>query len=260
MFDAKKVRAFQLGLLILAAIITSGALWAKDGDSAKQILPRSSFCQEEVEKAQKANWPPSKLAPKLIDLGDAYRREGATSEAIQEYERALLMLKNNKELTNPRAMSCQLALADLYEDRGRYDKSALVYSQALENAGSSEAYRAEILPQLADVMVKQEKLQQAEQVFKKALACCEGYYRPSDPHIANVLQHYAELLRKLNRPAEADKLSLRAKALLTRQQSALSPANTTPANELAKSETKGGKHSASKSRHRRRSRRHRSGS
>jgi tetratricopeptide (TPR) repeat protein len=185
--------------------------------AAKQPLARSSACLDAVEKAQLAHLPDLQLAPKLFDLADAYRREGATVEAIPVYEHALAICKKAHQSTSVRSLDGQLALADLYDDCGRYDKSAQTYSDALANAGQSELYQAEILPKLAAVTAKQGKLAQADALYKRAVSITEKHYGANDANVAEVLQEYAELLRKESKQAEANKVSVRARTIIEKK-------------------------------------------
>ncbi len=184
---------------------------------ANRILPRSSACQEEVEKAESSKLPPLQLAPKLIDLGDAYRREGATMEAIPVYERALEIYKKAGQIGCARSMDCQLALGDLYEDSGRFDKSAKVYGDSAALKEATDAYRVPLLHKLAAVLVKGGKQSQAIAVYKRALTACEKYYGVNHPAVAALLLEYSAVLQKENQPAEAKKLSDRARTILSKK-------------------------------------------
>ena len=59
----------------------------------------------------------------------------------------------------------------------------------------------------------QGKHAQAELLFRRAIAIDEKALGPEHPHVAIGLENYADLLRKMNRDAEAEKLEARAQAI-----------------------------------------------
>jgi tetratricopeptide (TPR) repeat protein len=213
----RSIQALLLSLLLVAAPAFAKRPAAEGTLVADRILPRSSVCQDEVEKAESSKLPQLQLAPKLINLGDAYRREGATMEAIPVYERALEIFKKAGQIGCVRALDCQIALGDLYEDSGRFDKSAKVYGDAAALKETTDVYRVPLLHKLAAVLVKGGKQPQAIAVYKRALAACEKYYGVNHQAVADILLEYADVLRKSNQSAEAKKLDDRARAILSKK-------------------------------------------
>ena len=66
---------------------------------------------------------------------------------------------------------------------------------------------------LARLYHAQGKYDQAEPLYKRALAIREKALRPDHPDVAAVLENYAALLKATNRPAEADKLQQRGDSI-----------------------------------------------
>jgi tetratricopeptide (TPR) repeat protein len=66
------------------------------------------------------------------------------------------------------------------------------------------------LNNLAALYRAQGKYDQAEPLYKRALAILEKALGPEHPDVATVLGNYAALLEKTNRQAEAEKLRQRA--------------------------------------------------
>ena len=59
----------------------------------------------------------------------------------------------------------------------------------------------------------QDNYAEAEPLYRRALAILEKALGPEHPNVAQVLENYAELLRKTNRKTEAAKMEARAKAI-----------------------------------------------
>ena len=72
---------------------------------------------------------------------------------------------------------------------------------------------ATVLNNLAELYREQGDYAKAEPLYKKALAIREKALGPTHPTLAQGLENYAGLLRKLNRIPEAEKLETRAKAI-----------------------------------------------
>jgi len=66
------------------------------------------------------------------------------------------------------------------------------------------------LDDLAAVYTAEARYAEAEPLERKALEIFEHTLQSDHPYVADALQHYAALLRKMNRQAEADTLEARA--------------------------------------------------
>ena len=66
------------------------------------------------------------------------------------------------------------------------------------------------LDDLAAVYTAEGRYPEAEPLERSALEIFEHTLRPDHPYVAAALQHYATLLRKMHRQAEADTLEARA--------------------------------------------------
>ena len=58
---------------------------------------------------------------------------------------------------------------------------------------------------------------EAEPLYKRSLAIWEKNLGPEHPKVATSLENYADLLRKMDRGAEAEKMEARAKAIHAKQ-------------------------------------------
>ena len=69
------------------------------------------------------------------------------------------------------------------------------------------------LNNLADLLQDTNRLDEAEPLYRRALAICEASYGPDHPNVAIGLNNLASLLRATNRLAEAEPLYRRALAI-----------------------------------------------
>jgi len=98
-------------------------------------------------------------------------------------------------------------------EAGRYTDAAQLFRLAVaeaEKSGSSDPRLATSLNNLGELYRVLGKYDQAEPLYKRALAINERPLGPDHPEMAGVLENYATLLAATNRQAEADKLQHRA--------------------------------------------------
>lgn len=88
----------------------------------------------------------------------------------------------------------------------------LVISTAKENKIEGPQLAA-ALNRLGEHYLSENKLAVAEQLVKRSLSLLENTVGDTHPDLAPVLDNYANLMRKTNRPKMADRLELRAKAI-----------------------------------------------
>jgi len=72
---------------------------------------------------------------------------------------------------------------------------------------------------LAGLSQAQGRSEEADPLYRRALTISEKALPPDRPDTAITLKNYASLLRKLNRPREAQTLDQRAKAIRARSSS-----------------------------------------
>jgi tetratricopeptide (TPR) repeat protein len=99
-----------------------------------------------------------------------------------------------------------------YADAEKAWKKALKAAQRSKN----ETQEATSYHDLADCYYKEERYQEAEKMFKLALAISERVLGPSSADLARTLHDYAVLLKHTNRHAEAEKLEARIHKMQSR--------------------------------------------
>ncbi|MFC1664878.1 tetratricopeptide repeat protein [Pseudomonadota bacterium] len=88
----------------------------------------------------------------------------------------------------------------------------IVITQAKENKIEGPQL-ATALNRLAGYYISENKFDQAEPLLKRALLISEKTLGKIHPDVAPVLDNYVIVMRKTNRPALADQMDLRAKAI-----------------------------------------------
>jgi tetratricopeptide (TPR) repeat protein len=109
-----------------------------------------------------------------------------------------------------------MSLGEKALQEGRLARAEKYFLEALseaENSGASEELLAASLNNLAAVYRAQGKYAQAEPLYQRALGIYETALGPEHPHVADTLENYADLLRKMERDAEAEEMEKRAKAI-----------------------------------------------
>ena len=109
-----------------------------------------------------------------------------------------------------------MSLGEKALQEGRLARAEKYFLEALseaENSGASEDLLAASLNNLAAVYRAQGKYAQAEPLYQRALGIYETALGPEHPHVADTLENYADLLRKMERDVEAEEMEKRAKAI-----------------------------------------------
>jgi len=90
-------------------------------------------------------------------------------------------------------------------------KKSLEFGEEYGQSEPEQMYFA--LDGLALAFKAQNNNEDAESLYRREVAFCEKAFGSTDDHLASALDHYAELLRRLGRDAEAEKFEVRAKAI-----------------------------------------------
>ncbi len=178
-----------------------------------------------------------RLPEVYLKRGVAYHRKGQHDQAIEDYSNTIRLKPdyalaynnrcaayNSKGLFDRAIDDCTKAIelklspnlqwaynnrGNAYRNRGQYDRAIGDYNTAIR----LKPDYASALHQLAHVYDAQGKHAKAEPLFRRALAIQEKALGPEHPKVAQHLEDYAALLRKMEREAEASKMEARAKAI-----------------------------------------------
>jgi tetratricopeptide (TPR) repeat protein len=75
---------------------------------------------------------------------------------------------------------------------------------------------AELFSTLSNIYFKQERFDEAEVLIRKSFEIRKKNLNREDPDMAQILSDYAKLLRKMNRPQEAEVMYKQSLAILSR--------------------------------------------
>ncbi len=143
------------------------------------------------------------LSTALLDLG-----------RLEEAETLLLAALEHTPTGHPLAAACELALSQIASDRGEHDEALERGNRALvaidERYGAEHPRAAETRTNLA-----RHKLRAGDPVgaladARAAAPVLEAHFGPQHAALGTCLEHEAEALRRLDRPAEARPLLVRA--------------------------------------------------
>jgi tetratricopeptide (TPR) repeat protein len=156
-------------------------------------------------------------AMSLNNLGGLYYSQGKYMEAESLFIRALAV--NEKSLGSEHWFTAVNLnnLARLYLAQGKYVEAEPLYKRALnileKMPGTDHPDTATILNNLGAFYVSQSKYADAEPFFRRSLTIVEQLLGANHLYVAVVIENYADLLRKMNREAEAAILEAHVKEI-----------------------------------------------
>lgn len=161
----------------------------------------------------------SAVAQVLNNIANVYRGQRKYVEAEQLYKRALEM-KQKHFPPGHRSIAVTLHnLGEIYQLQGKYVEAEPYYERALDMRLKIDPEHPDValtLRSLANLYRDQGKYAEAEPHYKRALEIYEKKFGATHLNVANVLEDYAALLRKLNRDGEATEREVRAKEVRER--------------------------------------------
>jgi tetratricopeptide (TPR) repeat protein len=199
----------------------------------KQIIPMDE------KNATSNQWSKIRgLAEDLVDLSRVYRHEHRYDDAVETIKRAEAVderaakakFADQKQVTLLHWYS-QNELAEIYREKGDLAAARSLFERSMEMTekiplGERHPRIAELQSDYAAFLVDEGKFDEAESSYKLALDTWTNRYswNPEQLEHAEALANYAALLRKLNRPTEAEPLEAQASAIRAKA-GAASPVN-----------------------------------
>ena len=135
-------------------------------------------------------------------LGLLYGDQKKYEQALGFLERALAIRQQVLGPNHPETAQSLNNLALFYHEQSKYEQAEPLYERALmiyeQELGLQHAETAQCLYNLAWVYENQSKYEQAEPLLKRALVFMEQSLGSQHPNTERALNHYTELLRKIN--------------------------------------------------------------
>jgi len=152
-----------------------------------------------------------------------YMAEGAKAhQQGQETNAEMFYLAALEDVENvgpedPRLAATLNTLAVLYHAQRKYTQAESLYQRVWrlleQTIGPAHPTLATTLNNLAVVYEAQGEYGRAEPLYQRALTLLERTLGPEHPNLAAALENYADLLRKMQREAEAETAEGRARAI-----------------------------------------------
>jgi tetratricopeptide (TPR) repeat protein len=157
---------------------------------------------------------------RYMTQGDTAFEQGQHTEAESWYLQALKLLADAGP-EEPRLAVTLNTLAMLYHSQQQYSVAAPLYEQVLQLLQAvlppGHPTLATTRNNLAVLYEAQGHYARAEPLYRQALDDLERLLGPEHANVAAALGNYADLLRKLQRDAEADGFEARARAIWAKQ-------------------------------------------
>jgi hypothetical protein len=199
----------------------------------KQIIP-----MDEKEATSNQEFKVRDLAEDLMDLSRVYRHEQRYDDAVDTIKRSEMVDERaaKAKFAKPDQVSLlqwysQNELAEIYREKGDIAAAKPLFERSLEMSkkmplGAGHPRIAELLSNYANLLGDDGKFDEAESFYKRALDTWAKSWYPQQLEQAETLTNYAALLRKLDRPVEAEPLEARAAAIRAKV-SGLNPSELT---------------------------------
>ena len=181
-------------------------------DEAETLLKRSLAISEK-------NLGPDHpdLGTILNNLGSLYEKQGRRAEAEPLYARSLRIWEKALGPDHPDVAIAVHNLANLYRNLGRYAESEPLYLRSLaifeKYLGPDHPYVGISLRERANLYRDQGRYADAEPLYIRSLQVFEKSQDENQPNLAETLENYIVLLRKMSRPEEVLKLESRLKTI-----------------------------------------------
>lgn len=187
------------------------ALTAEDYPRAERIFSAA------LVKARGGEGDELRVALTLTFLARAYEGQRKFIDAEPRYLEALRIVQKVRGPDHPDAAAILNNLGVLNRMHGQYPEAEHYLKQALavkEGAhGPSHPDIALTLLNLAQLHVAKDDYEAAVPLYERALGIYEMAYGPEDLRLADTLDRYVVLLRKIHRDDEADRLERRAESI-----------------------------------------------
>lgn len=159
------------------------------------------------------------VANDLNGLAQLYISQQKFSEAKPLLERALSVYNGAYGSGNVLTINTKASLASIESRLNNYDTAARLYREALSNAqeslGPNSLETAKILNGMGYLNYQSGKYDTARSYYEWAIASTTRAAGGNSPLLAACMKDYAQVLRKLDKPSDADQVEAKANRILS---------------------------------------------
>jgi tetratricopeptide (TPR) repeat protein len=201
-----------LSLLICAQAVHAD--WGKSFDQGELLYGQGDKAGAEklfdqaLKEAEAFGENDGRLAATLNDLAVIYDETKRFDQGEKYYKRALAIRERAFGKSSDDVATTLNNLANLYKDRGSYAQAEPLYNRAVQiySEKKNQPLLAMSYNNLASLMVKENKPEQAIQFYSKSLAAADASLGPTNHHTLDILVRLADLYRKQGQIAKAKPL------------------------------------------------------
>jgi tetratricopeptide (TPR) repeat protein len=157
------------------------------------------------------------VALALSNLSILYREQGRYAESESLIRQAIAIGEKHVGASTERLSWDIHELAELYRVQGRYGDAEPLYRQSMameeRDRRPGRFSFASNARGLAEIYVARGEYEKAEALYREALNADEKSFGPDHPDVAEDLEKYAAVLRRMKRDTEAAPLEARAKRI-----------------------------------------------
>jgi tetratricopeptide (TPR) repeat protein len=196
---------------VAAVLNNMGTLAERRGDFKKG----ERYLQRALDVWIKVYGPShSDVASTYTNLASAYLRKKQYQKAEPLFHRALAIDEKIFGFEHDRVAVDLNNLAALYNEMKRYNESDMYFARAIavyeKLPTAFELSFAGLLSNFAAQRSNRKMYEESAALYKRAVAICERHPGSETPLTASLWESYAQVLRKLEEPAEAHKAELAA--------------------------------------------------
>ncbi len=129
----------------------------------------------------------------FLTMGAAYETMGQNQAALKNYENAIQVLKNQRDVFREKEADIYNQMGSCFQNMQFYAKAYKAYRKALDMLQKDSCFQHElygtILNNMGQLMQETRHEREAMKYYAEALKCYQGYYPDYNMHIATILDN-----------------------------------------------------------------------
>lgn len=187
-----------------------------EGDYEKALVLFKRSLDQKTE-ALGENHPA--VAAIMNNLASILASQGRYEEAIPLFEKSLYIKQETMPANTMSVATSMTNLATIYSSQNRFQDAEKLQLKILEivqaNLGMTHPEVGSSLNNLARTYDQEGRYAEAEPLYLRSLDIFSQTSPGNKAHMSVIMQNYANLLRKMNRPFDAEKIEIQARKLMS---------------------------------------------